>query len=267
MRYFVFSDVHGCLSRLTEALRRAGYNPADGSHKLLFLGDAFDKKSPERDDFGVYEFLQEGIRNKKLIWVLGNHDTMLVSVIRSGKMNKQSEETVRALAQGIARGLDPAAPAVAGARCLEILKAHGVDLFIEENGLDYFETERYVFTHGIVPMDRSAGRYDPDWRNEPAHSKTWNGCRSGNGMELGLRGIRIPDKILVCGHVGTYYGHLAERYPNLPRNGPDWKRLAAKVKKTPSLFGIYEGDGVIGVDGNCHNTGVLNVLVVDDVPV
>ena len=43
MKYFVFSDIHGCMDALSIALDKAGYNSRNKEHHLLFLGDAFTK--------------------------------------------------------------------------------------------------------------------------------------------------------------------------------------------------------------------------------
>lgn len=48
MKYFVFSDVHGCYPELIESLITSGYDSNNSNHKLLFLGDAIDKN---RDDY------------------------------------------------------------------------------------------------------------------------------------------------------------------------------------------------------------------------
>ena len=71
MIYFVFSDLHSCIDELKKELMLKGYNEYDSNHKLLFLGDAFDKGVKHYETF---KFIVESIKNNKLIWILGNHD-------------------------------------------------------------------------------------------------------------------------------------------------------------------------------------------------
>ena len=85
MKYFIFSDIHGCYKELMNSLMLAGYDNNNCDHKLLFLGDAFDKN---RDDYEFYLFLKSNIKNNKLIWVMGNHDLYLLNVLKTEKINR-----------------------------------------------------------------------------------------------------------------------------------------------------------------------------------
>ena len=96
MKYFVLSDIHGCIDELNEALNNNRYNPNDDNHKLLFLGDAFDKN---KNDSGMLSFLLENIKNNKLIWVRGNHEIYLLNSIKNKKAGKFTTNTIQHLAQ------------------------------------------------------------------------------------------------------------------------------------------------------------------------
>ena len=64
MKYFVFSDLHSCVSKLEETLDKYGYDSNNPNHKLLFLGDAFDKG---KEHFKTYQFFKNAILNSNKI--------------------------------------------------------------------------------------------------------------------------------------------------------------------------------------------------------
>lgn len=264
MKYFVFSDVHGCLSGLLSALDEAGYESGNPAHHLLFLGDAFDKDGDERDDFGVYEFLKQGVESEKLTWVLGNHDVYLLNVLKSKTMNKFCKATIHNIALGLS-----GKPDLSDDECIEVLIKNDAKELIAMHGKDYFETEKYVFAHGFIPYNRHGRCYDENWRG--ASATVWNGCRSLNGQKLVLQGVRIPNKTLVCGHIGAYYGNLTLKYPNIAPDGKEFKKIAARMMRTAKankdMFKTFVGDGVIAIDGRSFDTGMVNVLVVEGNPV
>ena len=227
MKYFVFSDIHSCLTELKAALNQAGYNENDETHKLLFLGDAFDKGAKH---FETYLFFKKNIKNDKLIWVIGNHDNYLLHSLSINKSSRFTETTIR----DIAKGLDGNAVNYSDSECIKVLKDNGVDKFIISNTLNYFETNNYVFTHGVIPFNID-NTYDHNWRNRP--NKDWYRYINTGFIKLLDNNIRIPNKTLVCGH--QYCG----------------------VKKDTKPFIT---DGLIAIDGNCYKTGIMNVIVIED---
>lgn len=224
---YVFSDIHSCLNELKVALNHAGYNENDNNHKLLFLGDAFDKG---HQHFETYLFLKNNIENNKLIWVIGNHDLFLLHSLAINKASRFTEDTIR----DIAKGLDDKAINYSDSECIKVLKDNGVDKFIINNTLNYYETNNYVFTHGVIPFNTN-NTCDPNWRNRP--NKDWYRYINTGYKKLLDNNIRIPNKTLVCGH--QYCG----------------------IKKDAKLFIT---DGLIAIDGNCYKTGIMNVIVIDD---
>ena len=227
MKFFVFSDIHSCINELKSALNQVGYNKNDDTHKLLFLGDAFDKGNMH---YETYLFLKENIENNKLIWIKGNHEHYLLRSLEKGITSGFTEDTIR----DIAIGLDSKAINYSDSECIKVLKDNGVDKFIINNTLNYYETSNYVFTHGVIPFNTN-NTYDPNWRNR--QNKDWYKCINTGYKKLLDNNIRIPNKTLVCGH--QYCG----------------------VKKDTKPFIT---DGLIAIDGNCYKTGIMNVIVVED---
>ena len=228
MKYFVFSDLHSCVSKLEETLDKYGYDSNNPNHKLLFLGDAFDKG---KEHFKTYQFFKNAICNHKLIWVLGNHDYYLLNSLSKGKVSKFTKDTIR----DIALGLEPKAKDYSDEECIKVLKDNNVDTFIKNNIIHYFEFDNYVFAHGFIPFDKTNNKYDENWRN--AFDKEWIKVSNLNGMKMVLNGIRIPNKTFVCGHVGNIKMHGSNE--------------------------TFRADGVIGLDGNCYKSGILNMIIID----
>lgn len=228
MKYFVFSDIHSCLNELKAALNQAGYNENDDTHKLLFLGDAFDKG---HQHYETYLFLKNNIENNKLIWTIGNHDLFLLHSLAINKASRFTSDTIR----DIAKGLDSRAVSNSDIECIKVLKDNGVDKFIIENTINYFETNNYVFTHGVIPFNTD-NTYNTNWRN--CTKKEWYRYINTGYKKLVDNNIIIPNKTLVCGH--QFCG-----------------------EKNKSALPYYT-EGIIAIDGNCHKTGVMNVIVIED---
>ena len=58
-KYFIFSDVHGEYDALSTALREAGYDSSNKTHKLVSLGDDFD--SPEDAHYVMAMLVRGGV--------------------------------------------------------------------------------------------------------------------------------------------------------------------------------------------------------------
>ena len=235
MKYFVISDIHNCCDELKAALQENGFSSADPDHTVIFLGDAFEKGAQPAE---TYLFLKKLLDCDKLIWIRGNHDIELVNSIRSKKLNKTNRRTATAIAQIFAPDLtdDPKDEIVC-----ETLLQNAFDKWIIENSRDYYETQNHVFVHGFIPLDKG-------------------------GYEIMKNGVRIPEKTVVCGHVGAYYGHIKENYPNIEFDSTEFKKIAAKVTRTkPREYYVpYYGDGVVSIDANAYDTGFMNCIVIEE---
>lgn len=260
MKYFVFSDVHGCIKELKQSLINAHYDSSNPNHYLVFLGDAFDHN--KNGHYEMFKFLYENIINGKLKWIMGNHELYLLNNFKDMSVGKFTLDTVR----DIAYGFDNSSINYSDNDCLKVLKEHKVDEFIKNNCVHYFETKRYIFTHGFIPYNKIKNEYDPNWRD--AEDCRWNSSCSANGMKIVHNGLSVPNKILVCGHIGAYYGYILNTYPNINVDSDEFKKLARKMMKESNTnsepFKIYYGNGVIGIDGRSYDTHNVNVLVVED---
>ncbi len=116
----------------------------------------------------------------------------------------------------------------------------------------YFETKRYIFTHGFLPVLQSMGKpqYYPEWRR--ASSADFTESRWLNGMELACKyRITEPGKTIVCGHYHTSYGHSV-----LEGKGSE---LGADADHSP-----FYADGIIALDACTAVSGSVNCIVLED---
>ena len=68
MKYYVAADVHGFTAKLRQALERAGFFDDAGPHRLILLGDFFDRGPEARE---MQDFILEQRALGDLILVRG----------------------------------------------------------------------------------------------------------------------------------------------------------------------------------------------------
>lgn len=262
MKYYVVSDVHGYCTHLKKALGDAGFFGDTEPCKLIVCGDLLDRGDEARE---LVDFMKELKDEGRLIYILGNHEQLLVEcmqqiargeiyAIAGGMSHHRSNGTWDTLIQ-----ISGLTESEAYGNPNELIRRVRGSVFYRELlpfGVDYFETERYVFVHGWIPYiietDGFVAKriYDPDWRD--ADSDGWRRARWSNGMELSCKyRINEPDKTVVCGHWHASYGH--SRFEN---KGTEWGRDA---DHSP-----FFGDGIIAIDGCTAVSQSVNCIVIDD---
>ena len=248
MQYFVCSDPHGFTTIMQNALHDAGWRKFKEDQKIILCGDAWDR-GPEPIE--MYHFLK-GLGDK-LIFVRGNHEDLLHDAAREFKecghvysghhWHNGTDKTVYRLDnEGMLE---------------EVLD------WIDEKAVDFYETDHYVFVHGWIPcqvVDRSGytieTKYLKDWRDPEIGHGTWFDARWLNGMKMWNRGIRIPDKTIVCGHWHCGYGNcLIHGEQTSERDEEDEYYLSDHP---------FIDDGIIAVDGCTVLTRTVNVVVIED---
>jgi len=76
MKKFVIGDVHGRIEALKEVLKKSKFDY--DKDKLIVLGDVCD------GGYNTYEVIEELLKIKNLVLVLGNHDLWLLQHIKNG---------------------------------------------------------------------------------------------------------------------------------------------------------------------------------------
>jgi len=236
---FVVSDIHGHYTQMKRALDEAGFDKDDPRHLLVCCGDLFDRGRENRE---VYDYIRR-LPNKVL--VCGNHDERLAESL------KQRRITPTDLSNGIETTLQSFFKT-------DIIGAYG-ELQLPKHGKmagnlrrfvagmrNYFETERYVFVHGWLPLGMEDGMYvvRDDWRT--ADAAAWRKARFLQWTHLYDSHAKLDGKTIVCGHRHA--------------------RLAATIDPTREAddSSIYYGDGFVAIDAGTVRSGRVNVLVLEE---
>lgn len=260
MKYFVFADVHGYYSLLMKELENKGFDINNKDHMLISIGDNFDR-GPE--NFKMYEFLKSMKEQNRIILVKGNHEDLFLKMLykRSVTFIDISNGTYETLLEFISHyyeGEDPERVyQYHQAMVYGKLKDEGILDFMYDM-LDYYETDKYIFTHGFIPIDKQTLRYKEGWREST--SAEFESSRWLNGIEMSMYyNIGEKDKKIVVGHFHTSYGNV--RKGNKGKSYSEYKSLEFEDKNN---FGIYEDDNIIAIDACTHYTKKINVLVLDE---
>lgn len=249
MNYYVTSDPHGHYYALRFALTEKGFFDDSEDHKLMILGDVMDRgEQPVEMQKFLLELMDEG----RLILIRGNHEDLFVDLA--------TKDRGLAMEHHVHNGTFQTALDLTGFSVLDAMTypedfsvaMRGTTFYrtIIPSALPYYETEQYIFTHGYLPC-RSGQRgtfvYRPDWRESEEYE--WRGARWINGM-LAAQTAKA-EKTVVVGHWHTSYGHS-----KLEHNGPEFGQGA--------VFTPYYGDGIIALDACTVQTGMVNVIVIED---
>ena len=248
MRYYVTSDTHGFYTQLMAALQEAGYFEDKLPHKLLILGDLFDRG---KEALKMQEFILNQMKNDSVILIKGNHEDLYKELVTIDNgvpyehhISNGTYDTALQLT-----GLDAG---TALKKCHALTVAGTDTPYFKEiipAMLNYYETEHYVFTHGWIPCIADRKGYSPitNWRE--ASEQEWLNSRWYNGMDAAW--TETEDKTIVCGHWHTSYGH--SRYEG---NGSEFDEDAD--------FSPYYGPRVIAVDACTAQSGKVNCIVIED---
>lgn len=247
-KFFVFSDVHGEYEALTKALQEAGYDACDPHHKLISLGDNFDRGP---DSAKVYNFLKQ----RQAICIKGNHDVMFQEYLEKG----MDGEFV--LFNIIHNGLGATIKSFSGniiddnnisVKDLENVRKHLRDSVTVLNWLKslplFFETKNCIFTHaGIDPRI-------PKWQETPEDFLLWD-------IEYSHMNCPYTNKKVFIGH------HHAFR---VRQNGENAGQKESSVIGGMSVYGNkdehrpYFFKNKIAIDGCTNYTKKVNVVVFED---
>ena len=236
-KFFVVSDIHGHYTKLTEALKEAGFDADDECHVFIGCGDYFDRGEENR---AVYDYL---CSLKRKVLVRGNHEDLLIHAIDRGYINYADVHN------GTDITLDEFYGPGKVSRAGEITEDAETEKTLREfvaSTRNYFESDKYVFVHGWVPsvdIGRSCEPH-PMWRS--AKDREWEHARFLCWNDLYKKGCMIRGKTIVCGHRVAAYGCLFDK-------------SRSQTDTTP-----FYGDGVIAIDACTAVSGRVNVIVIED---
>lgn len=248
MKYYVTADIHGYYTLFRQALAASGFFEDAAPHKLVVLGDLFDRGAEARQ---LQEFILELLEKEQVILIKGNHEDLFEALVgedRGQPLNHHVHNGTYDTALQLT-GYDSA---MAGIRRYDFVDAGKRTPFytkIIPSMLDFYETDHYVFVHGWISCIYEHGKYSyySDWRNAGADG--WENARWSNGMEAAQ--TCMEEKTILCGHWHASYGH-AKYEKKGTEFGPD------------ADFSPYYGPGIIALDACTAFSGRINVIVLED---
>lgn len=240
MRCFVISDIHSFYYEMISALNVSGFEKDNPQHVLICLGDLLDRGP---DPKKCLEFINSLPRK---ILIRGNHEDLLQEAIQrkgflSHDFSNKTFETVQKVT-GI-KSFNEKSDAI----MLESFSNNKLWKTYINSCIDYAETDKYIFTHGWIPVG-------DDWRNGD-----WSSARWTNGMQSWKDGLVVNDKTILCGHWHTSWGHHF-----IDNKCPEWDMDIWFDKNSRADFSTFKKKGIIALDActavskfcNCE---VLNI--------
>ena len=257
--FFVCSDIHSAYTPWMEALNKAGFNPNKYNHKIVVCGDLFDRMD---ESLQVYDFVKDMIERDKLIYVKGNHESLMEDCIQKGYPANHDWRN------GTAKSIIDLAPNAENfyEACIVV---HEKMKALLDKAVNYFETKnKYIFVHGWIPLTCKDNlqkyyarnrkfEYNPDWRH--AHYSEWEQARWLNGVDMARNGFIEPGRTIVCGHWHCSYGHMID---DMKKNGVE--NSVVKEFGDTAIWEPYYGEGIIALDRCVAHTNEINVLVLED---
>lgn len=188
MKYFVTADIHGFYDEFIQALNNKGFDLLNPNHQLIICGDVFDRGHQPKE---LINFILS--HKDKIIYIRGNHeDLMQIMIDRNyndlGDLNNGTAGTIVDLYPEWQVSEFDLKKIAKETRLQDVM-----DLSV-----DYYETEKYIFVHGWIPIIENCYLYDEDWRT--ARKERWEQARWSNPVEMYRYKIFEPNKTIVCGH-------------------------------------------------------------------
>lgn len=252
-KYFVTSDVHSFFNELMVVLNEKGFEKDNPDHILCICGDLFDRGNQTVE---LFEFVKELQAQDRLIYVSGNHESLLFDCMREiyGGWTPRSHHfhngTVKTICQFCGQNEwiihDPSWRD----KIFEIMQP--VLDFISDNCVDYAEIGDHVLVHGWIPCYQGLD----DFRE--ASSDDWERARWNNGMEMWKNSAcRVKGKTVICGHWHCSYGwsHIRNERKEFPQKSrKDWQKS----------FEPFIDDGIMAIDACTAYSGLCNVIVIEE---
>ena len=240
MKYFVCADIHGFYDEWQSALKEKGFDINNPLHKIIVCGDLFDRgRQPKK----IIDFI---LSNKdKFILIRGNHEDLMQEMINRNYNMRHD------LSNGTAQTIVDLYPKwmVSEFDLKKIAKVTRLQEVLDMC-VDYFETDRYIFVHGWIPVVENELSYDPNWRNAGKHG--WETARWQNPVLMYRNQIFEPGKTIVCGHwhcSALWHEQSPEKYDEFGFN---------------ENFEPFITNDMIALDTCTAHTRKVNVFVIDE---
>lgn len=248
MKYYITADPHGYYTILKQTLTESGFFTDSEPHRLIILGDLFDRGAEACE---LQEFVLDLMEKDQVILIKGNHEDLFEELVTEDHGIAYSHHVTNGTFDTAIQltGYDTTMAGLRNYDFADAAKRTPYYTKIIPAMLDYFETDHYIFVHGWIPCIREHRGYSyyTDWRN--TDSNEWKNARWFNGMDAAQ--TCMEDKTILCGHWHTSYGHA--RYEKKGSEfGPD------------ADFSPYYGSKIIALDACTAFSGKINVIILED---
>ena len=249
-KFFCFSDIHGNYKAFVDALDRAGYEPFNPNHQLLGLGDYFGRADDtvlgQGGSMAIYRYLTSPDHFNVPICLRGNHESILYNAMEVQRLSYNDIYNGEHRTVASFHNCDADDARYNMPLAVYEMAAIGVEQWIEQMPW-YYETTKYIFTHGFLPqgyMEQNLSKFTAgEW-----HEATW--CHTVEEL-IKDRFCELTDKrkTVVLGHFGT---------DRLRRD------LEDSHNKDNHAIWFSEEYNVIGLDATTILSQEVNVFVVED---
>ena len=147
MRYYITADIHGFYTEFHKALDEAGYFNDPDLHKLIILGDIFDRG---QEAVKMQDFILRLMDQEAVILVRGNHEDLFEEMVTVDEglpvRHHVSNGTYGTALQ--LTGFDPTMALIRHWDFAEAARETPYYRQIIPATIVYYETAHYVFVHG-----------------------------------------------------------------------------------------------------------------------
>lgn len=243
-KLFITSDVHAYYNELMTALDKAGFDKDNETHIFVCCGDLLDRGVFPRK---CIQFVNSLPDHRKIL-IRGNHELLAEAVIHRGYFGTHdwwngTAETIQMLSDYWQD------PYVASEEDIIESFAKNADWIKYFNSTVYYkEVGELIFTHGWIPNGGTVDYpiYEDNWREKSFENSIWY-----NGMDMWNKGVRVPNRTIVCGHFHAAWGHQFLHNMSLDSSG---------IIEFNSPF---KDKGIIALDSRVPVTHFLNVEVLE----
>lgn len=240
MKYFCVSDIHSHYDELITALNKANFDPLNDDHKLIVIGDLFDRGNQTVE---VLEYLYNLYRKDKAIIIMGNHDVFLLDFLffrfERTVFNFNRNGHQKTIEQLLGREIDIDSDFVDEAQEIE-LKFPYIRNFIS-SFKSFYEIDEYFLVHGGVDATKE------DFRNDELRTFVWTRM---------IDTPRLKDRIMVVGHTPAYYIRCL-------RENMDYHIVEGNPEQYQEYYDCYDEGDIIHIDGGVYSGGRINVFIIE----
>ena len=240
MKYFCVSDIHSHYNELLLALKKAKFDESNENHKLIVIGDLFDRGDQTVE---VLEYLYDLYRKDKAIIIMGNHDVFLLDFLffrfERTLFNFNRNGHQKTIEQLLGREIDIESDFIDEAQEIE-LKFPYIRNFLS-SFRSFYELDEYLFVHGGVDATKE------NFREDDLRTFVWTRM---------IDAPRLKDRIMVVGHTPAYYIRSL-------REDIDYHIVEEDPKTYQDYYNCYDEGDLIHIDGGVYSGGRINVFIIE----